>query len=101
MSAAVQLKHHDMVVSLIAAGANVDNVTDQGMTPLHIAAIEGDSAMVRELLQAGADPTIKRERFFGLVSDSVVDAARRHGHEHIIQILTSWPDHVQEGCTEN
>lgn len=46
---------------LIDAGISVDARDTKGQTPLHIAAIFGRAAMVRFLLERGADPTAKRK----------------------------------------
>lgn len=43
---------------LLQAGANV-NADSMGQTPLHIAASKGNSAIVRALLAAGADPNLR------------------------------------------
>ena len=43
------------VVALIEAGADVHKGTDEGMTPLHLAARNGFEAVVRALIGAGAD----------------------------------------------
>jgi RNA polymerase sigma factor (sigma-70 family) len=44
---------------LIDAGADVNIVSAAGNTPLHVAAMRGYADIVRRLLAAGADPTIK------------------------------------------
>jgi RNA polymerase sigma factor (sigma-70 family) len=44
---------------LIEAGADVNNVSAAGNTPLHIAAMRGYADIVRQLLTAGADTSIK------------------------------------------
>mgnify|MGYP001603112759 CR=1 FL=1 len=41
---------------LISAGANVKAETRYGLTPLYMACLNGDAAMIEKLLAAGADP---------------------------------------------
>ena len=47
------------VRAYIAAGFPVDAAEDDGVTPVHYAAIHGRAAVVRELLAAGADHSIR------------------------------------------
>ncbi|PRT53138.1 Protein SPT23 [Wickerhamiella sorbophila] len=46
----------DVVIALMAQGANVDLQDVSGMTPLHFAAMHGNRAITRHLLAAHADP---------------------------------------------
>ncbi len=41
---------------LIAAGANVKTPNRDGATPLYLAAVNGNAAIIEKLLAAGADP---------------------------------------------
>jgi ankyrin repeat protein len=45
----------DLVARLIKAGADVNTVNDYGSTPLTEAATAGDTAVIKRLLEAGAD----------------------------------------------
>ena len=44
-----------MVRALVAAGAGVDQVAGDGVTPLYMSATKGHASVVAELLQNGAD----------------------------------------------
>ena len=46
----------DAVRALLASGANVNARNDDKVTPLHCAAMSGDAAAVKALLDAGGDP---------------------------------------------
>lgn len=48
----------DMVQLLLEAGDDPSSRQSTGHTPLHCAAFEGQTAMMRRLLDAGADPTL-------------------------------------------
>ncbi|CRK10445.1 hypothetical protein BN1723_009148, partial [Verticillium longisporum] len=50
---------HRFVAGLLARGANPDLRDKGGFTPMHMAAINDHEAIVRRLMQAGADPTIR------------------------------------------
>lgn len=56
LGAAVNNGHVDTVGLLLEAGADINNTDAWGRTPLMRAAWEGRTAMVRLLLQKGADP---------------------------------------------
>src|SRR2546430_3140541 len=52
---AVQLEDVEMVQLLIGAGASVKVVNRFGVTPLSLACVNGNAAIVEKLLKAGAD----------------------------------------------
>jgi cytohesin len=52
---AAQNGHEAVVQSLIEAGADVNKVNDNGMTPLYVGAQEGHEAILQALIEAGAD----------------------------------------------
>jgi cytohesin len=43
------------VQALLEAGADVNKVNDNGMTPLYVGAQEGHEAILQALIEAGAD----------------------------------------------
>jgi uncharacterized protein len=53
---AVRLDDLEMADLLIRAGANVKATNRLGVTPLSLACINGNAAMIEKLLKAGADP---------------------------------------------
>ena len=55
---AVLHKQHSILNNLIEAGANVNQVADNGNTPLHVAASAGNSIALNILLKGGADPRL-------------------------------------------
>jgi ankyrin repeat protein len=52
------VQHDDLETAqlLIRAGAKVDTPTRYGVTPLYLACVTGNAAMIDALLKAGADP---------------------------------------------
>lgn len=75
--------HHriEAAVSLIDHGANVNAVEPSGLTPLVGAASSGDDAMVRLLLDHGADPNARAS------CGSPLEVARANRHPSTEAIL--------------
>jgi ankyrin repeat protein len=69
-------------LALIAAGADVNAVQQDGFTALHEAAQNGDREVVDALLVAGADPSLTLGN-----GSRPVDLARKHGHPEIAAVL--------------
>jgi len=57
LHSAVSAQHGDIINLLIEHGANVNAKQEQDITPLMQVAHHGDSALVRQFLDLGADPT--------------------------------------------
>jgi ankyrin repeat protein len=53
--------HEDVVRVALERGAVIDEKEDSGSTPLHLAVHSGNKAVVRRLLVAGADTTLKNK----------------------------------------
>jgi hypothetical protein len=80
---------------LLAAGVSVDDVCGNGSTPLHWAAGAGAAVAVRELLQAGADPTLCtftwRRQVFGRGSGQTpLHWAAESNYPEIVALLANW-----------
>lgn len=56
---AVSLGRRDSVDRWISEGADVDEINDEGLSPVHIASQRGDTVLARELLSYGADIDIR------------------------------------------
>ena len=65
LKAAVDFGHHDLARWLLARGADVDGRGSgpAAETPLHSAAWNGDLAMVRLLVEAGADRNARDRQY--------------------------------------
>ena len=63
-------------------GANLDNKTDNGRTPLLYAAERGKNPMVQELLLRGADVTAQDKD-----GNSAVELARARGYHDIAALI--------------
>ena len=72
----------DFARSLIEAGADVNAVQQDGVTPLHEAAHIGRADLVRLLLDRGADPTAKDGQ-----GRTAADFARERGHTAVLDVL--------------
>src|SRR5262249_50879210 len=59
---ALQYRHTDAALALLAGGANLDVRDRAGNIPLHLAAQVGDAELVRALLAKGADPNGRTPR---------------------------------------
>lgn len=76
------------VSTLLANGADVNERTGGGQTPLILATIFGHTHLISLLLEAGADPQLRDN--LGL---NAVDWAQRRGATEAIDVLTNKPNH--------
>ncbi len=72
------------VSALVAAGADVNETTSGGQTPLILAVIFGHTKLVRLLVDAGADPYVRDN--LGL---DAIEWAQRRGLREALSILTN------------
>src|SRR5207248_569371 len=79
-------RHVEMVKLLLENGADVDAKDYYGWTALHIAAESGDEALVRLLLDKGADPNTKRTGF-SWAESTALHIAAACGHEAVVDVL--------------
>jgi ankyrin repeat protein len=70
------------VAHLLAQGADVNTQDDDGLTPLHWAAKEGNQDIVKLLIAWGADVRVKSRK-----SLTPLDWAAEQGHQDIVALL--------------
>jgi ankyrin repeat protein len=68
--------------ALIAAGADVNAVQQDGVTPLQEAAASGRADLVQLLLDSGADPSARDGQ-----GRTAIDFARAAGHTAVVELL--------------
>ena len=79
---AVSEGYHDIAVTLIEAGADLDARNVDGNTPLIRAACEGRTELASVLIKVGADVDLQNEDGY-----SALILARRRGHLEIVDLL--------------
>lgn len=72
---------YDIVTSLLKAGADANATHDQDSV-LMVAAVQGYVAIVKLLLESGADPN-----FVGKFGRTALEMARDKGHQRIVEML--------------
>jgi ankyrin repeat protein len=91
---AVAEGHSNVVQVLLAAGADVEVMSDTGVTPLVAAAFQGDTEVARQLLAAGASVDPERNGGFALIYHAA-DA----GHFGVVQLLLCSGADPWVGCS--
>lgn len=81
------VRHDDLVTAdlLIKAGAKVSIANREGATPMLLAAMNGNAAMIERLLKAGADPNAPLSQF----GDTALMMASRTGKPDAVKMLLS------------
>jgi ankyrin len=80
---AVRLDDLETAELLIRAGANVSAANRAGATPMQLAALNGNAAMVEKLITAGADPNVALTQY----GDTALMMASRTGKTDAIKVL--------------
>src|ERR1700730_575283 len=80
---AVRLDDLDTAELLIRAGANVSAANRAGATPMQLAALNGNAAMVEKLIKAGADSNVPLTQY----GDTALMMASRTGKTDAINVL--------------
>ena len=80
---AVQADDAELTDLLLRSGANVSAATVAGATPLQLAAINGNAAILGRLITAGADPNVSLTRS----GDTALMMAARTGKADAVRVL--------------
>ena len=72
----------DVIRVLMENGASIDAQSEQGFTPIYMAAQEGHEDIVNYLLENGADQNLTMDEGF-----CPIDIAMQQGHDNIVSIL--------------
>ena len=80
---AVRLDDLETAQLLIRSGANVSAATRGGATPLELATINGNAAMIEKLVKAGVDPNASLTKY----GDTALMMAARTGKPAAIKVL--------------
>jgi len=80
---AVQANDAELTDLLLRSGANVSAATVAGATPLQLAAINGNAAILGRLISAGADPNVSLTRS----GDTALMMAARTGKADAVRVL--------------
>ena len=84
LTSAVTSGDESAVSALLANGADVNETTNGGQTPLILAVIRGHTQIIQQLVQAGADP--EQRDNLGL---NAIDWAQRRGLREALDIFTN------------
>lgn len=90
MMAAVDFGHHEIVEWLLSKGASPNARADAQSrhTALHSAAWNGDLPMVKRLLDAGADPTLRDEQYDGTAEGWAETSIQVTNNSACVEVLT-------------
>ena len=88
---AVRLDDLETAELLIRAGATVSAATRAGATPLQLAAVNGNAAIIAALIKAGADPNAPVTKY----GDTTLMMAARTGNPEAVKVL------LDNGATAN
>ena len=76
---AVQINSADVVKALIEKGADVNAITDRGVTPLHLAIVKKQPEdIIKVLIENGADYHIKEANFSAMELAKLMDVNYMH-----------------------
>jgi ankyrin repeat protein len=88
MHVAAEVSGAVALVKLLAErGADVNAVTPDRWTPLHVAAAAGNAEAIRALLQNGADPT--RRTLDGRTAEGIARGLRKRGIAEMLRDAAS------------
>ena len=91
---AAQMGHSEVMMHLIAHGANVHSTSIDKESSLHLAVTSGNENAVKLLLEGGA-----RIDVMDKLNRTPLHNAVSHGHDHIVEILLS--NGAELGCRDN
>lgn len=76
---AVQIGSADIVKALIEKGADVNAITDRGVTPLHLAIVKKQpEEIIKVLIENGADYNVKEANFSAMELAKLMDVDYMH-----------------------
>jgi uncharacterized protein len=75
------------VAALLARGTPADGLGRYGSTPLYVAAVQGETEIVRILLDAGADPN---KESAGESEGTPLCAAASWGHAEVVRLMLQY-----------
>ena len=90
LAVAAQRGHLEIARLLLGKGANPDRVNIHGFTQLHRSCLNGNEAVVRMLVAAGADTAVEVTGPYG-TSYTPYDLARLAGHREVMSVLAAHP----------